>query len=142
MMNKGFENVYHLKGGILKYLEVIPESESLWSGECYVFDQRAAVSNGLQEGQYEFCRSCRIPITPQDKEDPKFEDGVCCLHCYDTITQKKKNSARERNLQVKLAVDKNVRHLGYNKSEDKNAVSWKHEIIGSIQTDGIELSCS
>lgn len=76
MMEKGFENVYHLKGGILKYLEVVPESESLWSGECYVFDQRAAVFNGVTEGQHEFCRSCRKPITNEDRRDIKFEEGV------------------------------------------------------------------
>jgi UPF0176 protein len=120
MLDKGFENVYHLKGGILKYLEKIPESESLWSGECFVFDQRAAVSTGLIEGNYELCRSCRTPITNDDKKNIKYEDGVTCIYCYDTLSEKKKLSARERNYQIKLADEKNLKHLGQNKPQTKD----------------------
>lgn len=127
MLHKGFESVYHLKGGILKYLEVIPEAESLWSGECFVFDQRAAVSNGVSEGHYEFCRTCRAPISIENKNDNlKFEDGVSCLHCYDLTTEKKKGSARERNLQVRLASERKLKHLGYSKGKSDYHEYAKH----------------
>jgi UPF0176 protein len=119
MLDKGFENVYHLKGGILKYLEVVPDAESLWSGECFVFDQRAAVSNGVLEGQYEFCRSCRHPITAEGKLSSEFEEGVTCQHCVHLITEKKKESARERNLQMQIAKERKYKHLGYDPSEAK-----------------------
>ena len=113
MLHKGFENIYHLKGGILKYLETVPESESLWSGECFVFDQRAAVCNGVTEGNYEFCRSCRHPLSVQDKLHVGFEEGVSCLYCNDTLTDRKRESARERKLQIHLANERSSKHLGY-----------------------------
>ena len=130
MLSKGFENVYHLKGGILKYLEVVPETESLWSGECFVFDQRAAVCNGVIEGHYEFCRACRAPLSQQDKNnDLSFEEGVSCLHCHDLTSEKKKESARERNLQVRLADERNLKHLGYEKGGPCNGVHAKDNIL-------------
>ena len=140
MLCKGFENVYHLKGGILKYLEVVPDTESLWSGECFVFDQRAAVCTGVMEGHYEFCRACRAPLTQQDKQnDPHYEDGVSCLHCYDLTSEKKKGSARERNLQVRLADERNLKHLGYHKGGPYSEVDTKHQNMGhtAIRIDDI-----
>jgi UPF0176 protein len=113
MLHKGFENIYHLKGGILKYLETTPESESLWSGECFVFDQRAAVGSGVAEGHYEFCGSCRHPITAEERNNPAFEEGVSCVNCNDTLSSSKRASARERNLQMRLAGERNLKHLGY-----------------------------
>lgn len=129
MLHKGFENVYHLKGGILKYLENTPESESLWTGECFVFDQRAAVSSGVAEGQYEFCRSCRHPLTANERDNEAFEEGVCCLNCYDTLSSSKKASARERNLQIRLAGEKNSKHLGYQVKKNQ------------VFTDNVEPLC-
>lgn len=119
MLHKGFENVYHLKGGILKYLETVPEADSLWTGECFVFDQRAAVGNGVTEGNYEFCRSCRHPITIEDKMEVTFEDGVSCVHCHESLSSKKRDSARERNLQMRIAEERNLKHLGFEVTRSK-----------------------
>jgi UPF0176 protein len=123
MLHKGFDEVYHLKGGILKYLEVVPEKESLWAGECFVFDQRAAVGAGVVEGQYEFCHACRHPLKIEEKLHSNYEDGVSCQYCYDVISDKKRQSARERNLQMRLAEERQLKHLGYLKSKIKLPVS-------------------
>lgn len=112
MLEQGFSEVYHLKGGILKYLEDIPEEQSLWEGECFVFDERVGVKHGLAIGEYEFCRSCRFPISPQDKLSSKYEEGVSCPHCYDTITEEKKRRAQARHFQVKLAQARGQKHIG------------------------------
>ncbi|MEM7771383.1 MAG: rhodanese-related sulfurtransferase, partial [Cyanobacteria bacterium P01_A01_bin.37] len=84
LLEQGFEEVYHLKGGILKYLEDIPEEESLWNGECFVFDDRVAVVHGLAPGSYEMCYACGHPISPQDKETDAFQPGISCPHCLDS----------------------------------------------------------
>ncbi|NJO40653.1 MAG: rhodanese-related sulfurtransferase [Cyanobacteria bacterium CRU_2_1] len=81
MLAQGFQEVYHLKGGILKYLEEIPPEESLWQGECFVFDHRVAVQHGLEPGTYEMCRRCGHPISEEDKASPEYEAGMCCPHC-------------------------------------------------------------
>jgi UPF0176 protein len=114
MLEKGFETVYHLKGGILKYLETVPSEKSMWEGQCYVFDQRISVGNGLQEGDFSLCRSCRHPLSNEERLSDKFEDGVCCPYCHDTLPEKKKEAARERNLQMKLAEERHTKHLGFN----------------------------
>lgn len=82
LLNQGFEEVYHLKGGILKYLEEIPESESLWQGECFVFDERVAVKQGLTPGSYDSCRACGHPISAEDKASPQYREKISCPHCY------------------------------------------------------------
>jgi UPF0176 protein len=112
MRMAGFEQVYHLQGGILKYLETIPASKSRWEGECFVFDERVAIGHGLQPGQYELCRSCREPIGEQDKASPHFVEGVSCPKCFDRLSQKKKSSLAERHRQVQLAKQRNDSHLG------------------------------
>ncbi|MEL6383181.1 MAG: rhodanese-related sulfurtransferase [Cyanobacteria bacterium J06626_18] len=86
LLKQGFEEVYHLQGGILKYLEEIPEAESLWEGECFVFDERVTVCQGLQPGNYDLCRACGNPISAADKASPQFEAGISCPHCYPTQT--------------------------------------------------------
>jgi UPF0176 protein len=108
----GFEKVYHLKGGILKYLEEVPEEESLWEGECYVFDQRVSVGHGLEVGHYGLCRGCRNPISDEDKLSPKYEDGVTCPTCFDVVDEKHKHRARERQRQTILAKQRNGQHIG------------------------------
>jgi UPF0176 protein len=122
MLSKGFEKVYHLKGGILQYLEEVPEAESMWTGDCYVFDQRVAVKHGLAHAGYTQCRSCRHPLNiAKGETDPatgSFEDGVCCKYCVDTITVGKKASARERNLQMDLARKQHRAHLGTRVEEE------------------------
>ncbi len=112
MKKLGFEEVYHLKGGILKYLETMPEEKSLWQGECFVFDQRVTVKHGLEPGAYELCPSCRRPLNAADKQSPKFINGVACPHCHDSLTPEQKASAAERHKQIKLAEKRGQKHIG------------------------------
>ncbi len=90
MISQGFEEVYHLKGGILKYLESVPDSESLWEGECFVFDRRIAVSHGLEPGTCDLCSSCGRPISEADRTSPMYLEGISCPYCFDSLTEKKK----------------------------------------------------
>lgn len=108
----GFSEVYHLKGGILKYLEEVPEQESLWQGECFVFDQRVAVKHGLEFGTHEMCFGCRMPISTKDKESEHFEEGVHCHHCYSTHDEEHYKRVRERQKQVQLAKSRGRKHIG------------------------------
>jgi UPF0176 protein len=112
MKTEGFSEVYHLQGGILKYLEVVPEEQSLWQGDCFVFDERVAVGHGLKLSEYELCRSCRSPLSPADKQPPWFELGVSCAHCHNQTSDEKKRSLRERQRQVELAAARGELHVG------------------------------
>lgn len=112
MLEQGFEDVYHLQGGILKYLEKIPAEQSLWEGECFVFDQRVAVGHGLSVGQHDQCRSCRYPISPEDKASLKYQEGVSCPRCFDTLSEEKRARAMERQRQVALALQRGKQHIG------------------------------
>lgn len=103
MLQQGFKEVFHLKGGILKYLEKIPADISLWDGECFVFDQRIAVGNGLIVGDHEQCYACRHPVSPQDRESPKFRLGVSCPYCFDNLPEKTRARAIERQKQNVLS---------------------------------------
>ena len=103
MKSKGFDEVFHLKGGILKYLEVVPKEESRWQGECFVFDQRIAVGPGLVPTTLEMCHGCRMPLGPNDKQSPFYEEGVSCPKCFAGLSEKSKASARERQKQFDLA---------------------------------------
>ncbi|MBD2691301.1 rhodanese-related sulfurtransferase [Anabaena catenula] len=96
LLSQGFERVYHLKGGILKYLEEIPAEESLWEGECFVFDERVAVRHGLEEGSYELCFCCGHPIAEEDKTSPKYEEGISCPHCFDSLTEDKRTRQQQK----------------------------------------------
>jgi UPF0176 protein len=108
----GFDEVYHLEGGILKYLEVVPEAESRWEGECFVFDERVTVGQGLKPGDYELCRGCGHPISPEDRTSELFVMGVSCPYCYGTKTEAQKHSLSERQRQVELANSRNQKHIG------------------------------
>ncbi|MBP0022128.1 MAG: rhodanese-related sulfurtransferase [Cyanobacteria bacterium SBLK] len=99
LLQQGFSKVYHLKGGILKYLEEIPPEESLWEGECFVFDDRVAVGHGLEQGQYEMCRSCGHPISEADKESDRYQEGISCPYCFDSLTEEKRSRQEERQRQ-------------------------------------------
>ncbi|MBC6408140.1 MAG: rhodanese-related sulfurtransferase [Rhodobacteraceae bacterium] len=103
LLGQGVEDVYHLKGGILRYLEDIPQDQSLWQGECFVFDNRVSVSHGLVEGPHALCHGCRRPILPEDRARPEFEDGVSCHHCIDETSAADKTRFRERQKQIALA---------------------------------------
>lgn len=112
LMQQGVEDVFHLKGGILKYLEDMPEEKSLWEGECFVFDQRVSIGHGLTEGPHELCHACRRPILPEDKNRPEFEMGVSCHQCVDEFDEDRKERFRERQKQMALSRERGERHLG------------------------------
>ncbi|MEO8121972.1 MAG: rhodanese-related sulfurtransferase [Rhodoferax sp.] len=109
---QGFDEVYHLEGGILKYLETVPETQSLWQGQCFVFDERVSVGHGLIPGQHGLCRACRQPLDDADLASPLFEAGVSCPKCHATTRETQKNSARERQRQWELAKARDQDHIG------------------------------
>ncbi|PPJ64461.1 oxygen-dependent tRNA uridine(34) hydroxylase TrhO [Cuspidothrix issatschenkoi] len=102
LLSQGFEEVYHLKGGILKYLEAVPPEESLWEGECFVFDERVAVGHGLEIGSHELCFCCGHPISDADKYSPKYEEGISCSECFDSLTEEKRLRQQEKWKQYQL----------------------------------------
>jgi len=106
MLSQGFAEVYHLKGGILKYLEEVPAEQSLWQGECFVFDERVAVQHGLEPGTHELCRSCGYPISQEDKASSKYEAGISCPNCYDRLTEEKR-----RRQQAKIQQFRQNKHV-------------------------------
>ena len=112
MMAHGFEQVYHLKGGILRYLEEQPEEDSLWEGGCFVFDERVAVGHDLVPQDYLLCHACRQPLSVEDRAHPLYELGVQCAYCANTKTDAERERARERQKQMVLAVEKGLAHLG------------------------------
>ncbi len=112
MLSRGFKEVFHLQGGILKYLEEVPASESLWEGECFVFDERVTVGHGLAPGDYELCRGCRMPVSAEDRQSPDYRVGVCCPRCADQLTEDKAARCAERHRQVKLAEARHELHVG------------------------------
>lgn len=112
LKEQGFEEVYHLEGGILKYLEEVPQEESLWQGECFVFDNRVTVDHQLRKGNFDQCHACRRPITEQDKRSPHYQAGVSCHHCYDEYSQEQKRRFAQREKQIKLAQKRGEQHLG------------------------------
>ena len=122
LKSKGFENVFHLQGGILKYLEEVKEDESLWEGECFVFDDRVAVKHNLELGKYDQCHACRFPITDEDKEHPHYEKGASCPRCYGTKNSSQVSRYREREKQVQLAKSRGESHIG----DDANKVIAKN----------------
>jgi len=112
LKDKGFEKVYHLKGGILNYLEKVKPEESLWNGECFVFDDRVALNHKLEPGSYDLCHGCRMPITENDKLSAKFIRGVSCAHCFDNKTEEQKRRYADRQMQIDLAKSRNQKHIG------------------------------
>jgi len=113
LLSQGVEEVYHLKGGILKYLEEVPETQSLWNGECFVFDGRVSVGHGLREGEHLLCHACRRPIRPDDRLAETFEEGVSCHRCHNETTKADKARFRERQRQIVLARARGQEHLGH-----------------------------
>lgn len=112
MKSLGFEEVYHLKGGILKYLEEIPQEESLWRGDCFVFDERVSLRHGLIEGNYTLCHACKEPLSPDERQHPSYKLGVSCPRCVDRTTGKQRSRFVERQRQVELARSRGEEHLG------------------------------
>ncbi len=112
LKEQGFDEVYHLKGGILKYLEDIPKDDSLWKGECFVFDNRVAVNHDLEKGQYDQCHGCRYPITEEEKKSERYVEGVVCPRCFDNQTPEQRERFAERQKQIQLAKSRNEAHIG------------------------------
>ncbi len=112
LKGQGVDEVYHLKGGILKYLEEVPQEDSTWQGECFVFDARVSVGHGLDVGPHLLCYACRRPILPADRDRPEYEHGVACHQCSDETTDADKDRFRERQKQIALATERGTRHIG------------------------------
>ena len=112
MIDQGFEEVFHLQGGILKYLETVDESQSLWQGECFVFDQRVAVKHNLEVGEFDQCYACRHPLSPEELKSPHYLPGISCSYCYNELSEAKKQSLTERQRQVILAKQRGQMHIG------------------------------
>ena len=112
LLQQGFENVHHLQGGILKYLEEIPEERSSWQGECYVFDQRVSVNHQLQPGSYSLCHACGLPVSPAQRLEPSYREGISCPHCIDRFSDADRERFAERQRQMHLARERGQQHLG------------------------------
>lgn len=111
LKEQGFAEVYHLDGGILKYLEEVPAEQSLWQGECFVFDQRVAVKHGLEQGSYDQCYACRMPLSVEEMASPLYVKGLSCPHCHDQITDEQRASFEERQKQIELAKLRGEKHI-------------------------------
>ena len=112
LKKRGFDEVYHLKGGILNYLSKVPETDSLWTGECFVFDNRVTVNHSLEQGSYDQCHACRRPITEEDKVSERYEKGVSCDFCFAEVSEERKSQFAERQKQVDLAKNRGEDHIG------------------------------
>ena len=112
LVQKGYENIFHLEGGILKYLETIPETDSTWLGDCFVFDQRVSVEHGLAPGKYKMCHACRLPLAPEELKSKNYQPGVSCPKCYGSHTPEQQKRFKERQYQVELAKERGVTHIG------------------------------
>jgi UPF0176 protein len=112
LKERGFDEVYHLQGGILKYLETVPIEETQWQGECFVFDERVTVNHDLQTGNYEQCNACRMPITPQELQSDHYIKGISCPHCHDKTTAAQRRGFAEREKQSRLARQRGEAHVG------------------------------
>lgn len=122
LKEQGFDEVYHLEGGILKYLEEVPEADSHWQGECFVFDNRVTVDHALEKGQYDQCHACRLPITAEEQLSEKYVPGVSCPYCFDKHTAEQRQRFEEREKQVQLAKQRGEVHIGEaatTKNEDR-----------------------
>ena len=109
---EGVQDVFHLEGGILRYLETTPEADSLWQGECFVFDERVAVGHGLTPGGHSLCRGCRMPVSPEGRTSPRYIEGVCCDRCADERTEADRARYLERAKQVEIAARRGLTHIG------------------------------
>lgn len=140
MKEQGFEEVHHLQGGILKYLENVDSQESLWDGECFVFDDRVAVNHNLDKGSYDQCHACRHPITSEQKESEHYIPGVSCPRCYSDLSEQQKQRFQEREKQVQLAKQRGAAHIGMeshelaklNKKRKQNAKRQQREITKKL----------
>jgi len=131
LKEQGFEEVYHLQGGILKYLETVAEADSMWEGECFVFDNRVSINHQLEKGSYDQCHACRLPVTEEDKDSNKYIQGVSCPACYDKKSEQQKNRFAERERQVQLAKSRGEQHIG----SDVNEISLQRKQLKDVQRE-------
>ena len=131
LKEQGFEEVYHLQGGILKYLETVAEADSMWEGECFVFDNRVSINHQLEKGSYDQCHACRLPITEEDKVSNKYVQGVSCPACYDKKSEQQKNRFAERERQVQLAKSRGEQHIG----SDVTEISLQRKHMKDVQRE-------
>ncbi|MDN4503334.1 rhodanese-related sulfurtransferase [Alteromonadaceae bacterium BrNp21-10] len=124
MKEQGFDEVYHLEGGILQYLEDVPKEDTLWEGDCFVFDNRVAVNHDLEKSHYDQCYACRLPITDEDKQSAQYESGVSCPKCFGKHSAEQITRFREREKQVNLAKERNEEHVG---SEARKATKLRRQ---------------
>ena len=117
LKKKGFKNIYQLNGGILNYLKKIKRKDSLWKGECFVFDNRISLKHGLKIGSYSMCSGCRMPISSKDKKSKKFEEGVSCVNCYDKLTETQKSRFRMRQSQIYKANQSGKKYISQKEFE-------------------------
>ena len=120
LKEKGFKNVFHLKGGILKYLETIPINESRWEGECFVFDQRVTVNHNLEKGDFSQCYGCKMPLSKKEVEDKKYIKGVTCKYCFDSLSKDQKKRFSQRQKQIELSLSRGEAHIGQTKKQNKD----------------------
>lgn len=123
LLEQGYEEVYHLRGGILKYLEEVPQENSSWEGECFVFDERVSVDHSLSQGSYQQCFACRRPLSECDLASEEYQKGVSCPHCVQHTSQSDKARFAERQKQIELARDRGQEHLGNAESQSREAAS-------------------
>lgn len=136
LRSQGFDQVYHLQGGILKYLETMPESDTRWEGQCFVFDERVSVGHGLAQGEYVLCRACRLPLSLQDRQSPLYQEGISCAHCHGTHTPEQMARFTERQKQVELARARRKRHVGARLQRNAQADSGAdHPAAADAQPD-------
>jgi UPF0176 protein len=131
LKEQGFEEVYHLQGGILKYLETVAEENTLWDGECFVFDNRVSVDHQLNKGTYDQCHACRLPITDEDKQSSKYIPGVSCPSCFDKKSDKQRNRFAERERQMQLAKSRGEQHIG----SEVNEISRQRKHMKDVQRE-------
>ncbi len=131
LKEQGFEEVYHLQGGIIKYLETVAEADSMWEGECFVFDNRVSINHQLEKGSYDQCHACRLPVTEEDKDSNKYIQGVSCPACYDKKSEQQKNRFAERERQVQLAKSRGEQHIG----SDVPEISLQRKHMKDVQRE-------
>lgn len=136
LKEQGFDEVYHLQGGILKYLETVAEEDTLWDGECFVFDNRVSVDHQLNKGNYDQCHACRLPITEEDKLSEKYSQGVSCPSCFDKKSEQQRQRFAERERQVQLARTRGEQHIG----SEVNAISYQRKSAKDAQREQNRLS--
>lgn len=122
LLREGFSRVYHLKGGILRYLEEVPQAASKWNGECFVFDRRVSVDHDLRPGTHAVCFGCKEPVSSEERRSPRFEEGICCPRCHTSTTEVDRARRRQRVRQIELAQVRGNVHLGYEAELDPERV--------------------